>query len=193
MMRACKTALAGLLRRVCSKPLEGIVGLRFAVSVVVAAGVVPCVISAVPAWAAPLREPDRSACDEVAVIAPQFAAYSTEVRDRNMEEELHELNDGPSDYDQAMYLRQMLRWDANIFQRAALEAEDPVLHGKLLDTGNSVADVDDLIDDRIDTTSLGAAAPPELHDRFEDAMGIAQDAYRDLRRLCQMSGADPRR
>jgi hypothetical protein len=127
------------------------------------------------------------------VIAPQFAAYSAEVRDRDMEEELRELNDGPTDYDQAMYLRQMLRWDANIFQRAALEAEDPVLHGKLMDTGNSVADVDDLIDDRIDKTSLGAAAPPELHDRFEDAMQTAQDAYRDLRRLCQMAGADPRR
>jgi hypothetical protein len=135
------------------------------------------VAAVVPAFAVPPVEPDRAACDEIAVIGPQFAAYGAEMRGRNIEEELRELNDWPTDYDQAMYLRQMLRWDANIFQRAALEAEDPVLHGKLLDNGNSVADVDDLIDDRIDKTSLGAPAPAELHTQFEDAMGIAQDAY----------------
>ena len=166
-------------------------GLCFVVlraGVVVVVGLVSGVVSVVPAAAVPPVEADRSACDQIAVIDPQFAAYGAETRGRNIEEELHGLNDGPATFDQAMELRNLLRWDANIFQRAALEAEDPVLHGKLLDTGNSVADVDDLIDDRIDKTLLNFPASPDLHARFEDAMGIAQDAYRDLRRFCETAG-----
>jgi hypothetical protein len=68
--------------------------------------------------------PVRAVCSQIGMISPQFASFNAEVGDRHLGQELRDLVEQPTSMDPLWELRNLVRWEADIVQRAALEAED---------------------------------------------------------------------
>lgn len=125
----------------------------------------------------------RSICSQVGVISPQFASFNAEVGDRDLGQELRDLVEQPTSMDPLWELRNLVRWEADIVQRAALEAEDGGLKGALLELGDALTDAIDTADDR-SRALLNFPAPMGMQDRMRNALDDIDRGFTGVEKVC---------
>ncbi|ADG99417.1 hypothetical protein Srot_2989 [Segniliparus rotundus DSM 44985] len=80
-------------------------------------------------------------------------------------------------------LRNLVRWEADIVQRAALEAEDGGLKGALLELGDALTDAIDTADDR-SRALLNFPAPMGMQDRMRNALDDIDRGFTGVEKVC---------
>jgi hypothetical protein len=130
--------------------------------------------------------PIRSICSQIGVISPQFASFNAEVGGRDLGQELRDLVEQSMSIDPLWQLRNLVRWEADIVQRAALEADDSELKGTFLELGDALTDAIDTADDR-SRTLLKFPAPTDMQDRMRNALDDVDRGFTGVERVCWRS------